>query len=203
VDNDARHQPPVEQQRSVAFSAMMVLLVVAVGLLLIARARQPKLPNEWAGQPLPPLEAAGWLNTERPLAADALRGKVVLLDFWMTSCGPCVAGIPELASLHERFREHGVVIVGLTSELDSDVGLKRFVESRPGMEWPIGYGAASAFSSMGIYAVPTYVVYDRTGRSVWGGHSLDGAEEAIVAALAKKGQELRVERQEPEAIAQE
>jgi len=37
---------------------------------------------------------------------------------------------------------------------------------------------------MGIHAIPTYMLYDRTGVCVWGGHSLDGIEEAAVKALA-------------------
>ena len=43
------------------------------------------------------------------------------------------------------------------------------------------------YDLLGIRATPTYVLFDRTGRSVWAGHSLNGLEEAAVAALAKDG----------------
>ena len=175
------HEPP----HSALPGALVVLVIAAVVLLLVARARQPRPPNEWAGRPLPPLDVAGWLNTEKPLAAEDLGGKVVLVDFWMTSCGPCIAALPDLASLRQRFRERGLAVVGLTPDPITDVRLTRRIEKTPGMDWPIGYGAESVFSSMGIYAVPTYVVYDRAGRSTWGGHSLSEAEDAIVEALAK------------------
>jgi thiol-disulfide isomerase/thioredoxin len=174
-------------------SALIVLLVAAVALLLVARARQPRSPNEWAGAPLPPLEVAGWLNTDKALSADDLRSKVVLLDFWMTSCGPCVAALPDLASLHERFRERGLVVVGLTPDAITDEGLMQLVNSTPGMDWPIGCGADAAFGAMGVVAVPTYVVYDRAGLSTWGGHSLSQAEDAIIEALAKPANAAEVE----------
>jgi hypothetical protein len=38
---------------------------------------------------------------------------------------------------------------------------------------------------LGIHGTPTYILFDRTGRSVWGGHTLDGLDDAAVAALAK------------------
>ncbi len=183
MDHNA-YQSPYDQQGGVAFRSMIVLIVAAVVLLLVARWRQPRTPDEWAGRPLPPLEAAGWLNTDGALTADDLRGKVVLLDFWLTTCGPCVAAMPDLASLNQRFRERGLVVVGLTPESDSEVDLDRVMKTMPYMDWPTGYGARATFDHMGIYATPTYVVYDRNGRSTWGGHSLAQAEDAIVAALA-------------------
>jgi thiol-disulfide isomerase/thioredoxin len=185
MDHNAHEDMPRQQQHSAMPGALVVLVIAAVVLLVVARARQPRSPNEWAGRPMPSLEVAGWLNADMGLAAEDLRGKVVLLDFWMTSCGPCVASLPDLASLRERFRERGLMVVGLTPDPVTDVRFTRLVEDTPGMDWPIGYGADAVFGTMGIFAVPTYVVYDRAGRSTWGGHSLDDAEEAIIEALAK------------------
>ena len=54
------------------------------------------------------------------------------------------------------------------------------------IDWPIGYGAGFAFETMAIEFTPTYVLYDRSGRGIWGGHSLYGLDDVIVAELAKK-----------------
>ncbi len=60
------------------------------------------------------------------------------------------------------------------------------METRDGLDWPVGYDAQMAYDAMGIYGTPTYFLYDRSGRSVWGGHSLDGLEDAVVKVLAEK-----------------
>ena len=60
------------------------------------------------------------------------------------------------------------------------------VETREGMDWPNGYDAQLAYQMLDIYGTPTYLLYDQSGRSVWGGHSLDGLEDAVTALLAEK-----------------
>jgi thiol-disulfide isomerase/thioredoxin len=165
---------------------MLVIVGIAAYALVKMQAGRPKAPEPYAGLPLPPLQVSGWLNTSRPITAADLQGKVVLFDYWATWCGPCVAGIPEVIDFHRRFRDAGVVVVGLTSEDGQGAQMvKNFVETRDGMDWPVGYGAGQTFQMMEIQGIPTYILYDRTGRSVWGGHTLYGLEAAAVEALAK------------------
>jgi hypothetical protein len=99
---------------------------------------------------------------------------------------PCIRHVPELIEFNKRFHASGVQIVGLSLESGQRaVYLKNFVETRDGLDWPIGYDARMAYEVLDIAGTPTYLLYDRSGRSVWGGHSLDGLEDAVVAALAK------------------
>ena len=97
-----------------------------------------------------------------------------------------MSAMPELVAFHQRFRGTGVVVVGLTSEDGAAVEQVRNVVASRGMVWPIGYGAGLTFQMMGIHGIPTYVLYDRSGTSVWGGHSLAGLEEAAIEALARR-----------------
>ncbi|MEX0611609.1 MAG: redoxin family protein [Pirellulales bacterium] len=176
---------PQVRERSGGFWPLLGLLVVAGAVLIGLQARRPEPVSQWVGRALPPLDAGGWLNTDKPLTADDLRGKVVLVDFWTTTCGYCLRHMPEIAEFHQRFGERGVLVVGLTPEPAQAVERVKQVVEVAGIDWPIGYGAGVAFNALGIFGTPTYVLYDRTGRSVWGGHSLDGLEDAAVAALAK------------------
>jgi thiol-disulfide isomerase/thioredoxin len=185
IDSSVPNQTPVGESRR-ALWPMMALLAVAAAVLLAVQLRRPKPPDPFVGLTLPPIEAGGWMNTESPISRDDLKGKVVLVDFWSTSCPTCLSHTPELVDFHNKFRAHGLTIVGLTPESEAErENLEQYVEKAK-VDWPIGYGAGYLFEMMGIEGTPTYVLYDRTGRSVWGGHSLHGLEEAAVAALAKK-----------------
>jgi thiol-disulfide isomerase/thioredoxin len=66
-----------------------------------------------AGRPAPRLEADAWLNSP-PLSLDAVRGKVVVLDFWMTWCGPCRMSFPKMETLVKDNAARGLMIIGVT-----------------------------------------------------------------------------------------
>jgi thiol-disulfide isomerase/thioredoxin len=164
----------------------LALVILAVVILVAIQMRRPRPQNPFAGRSLPPMEVEGWLNTDGPLSADDLRGKVVLVNFWATTCPPCRHHMPELVELHQQFQGAGLTVVGLTSEPEFAADeVKRYVESVDGLDFAIGYGAGFVFDVLGIRATPTYILFDRTGRSVWGSHSLNGLEQAAVEALAK------------------
>jgi thiol-disulfide isomerase/thioredoxin len=62
----------------------------------------------------------GWINS-KPLTLAELRGKVVLLDFWGTWCGPCVGSMPKLIDLHEKYHDKGLVIIGIHNDVKDSV----------------------------------------------------------------------------------
>jgi cytochrome c biogenesis protein CcdA/thiol-disulfide isomerase/thioredoxin len=62
---------------------------------------------------LPPLSGAtGWLNSP-PLSAESLRGKVVVVDFWTYSCINCLRALPYVAGWYEKYKDHGLVVLGI------------------------------------------------------------------------------------------
>lgn len=62
--------------------------------------------------PAPEITNEIWLNTDRPLTIEALRGQVVLLEMWTFGCVNCQRVIPYLVSWHEKFCKEGLVIIG-------------------------------------------------------------------------------------------
>jgi hypothetical protein len=96
--------------------------------------------------------------------------------------------MPQLVKFYERYRGQGLEVVGLTPESSDELSVVRaYVESVRGLDWPIGYGARIPLDVMGISVLPTFVLYDKSGKSVWSGHDFYGLEDAVIAALAEEG----------------
>ncbi|MEN5101266.1 cytochrome c biogenesis protein DipZ [Stenotrophomonas sp. TWI809] len=84
----------------------------AAGAAMMSTAGAPGQPLPVEGT-LPSLAGAtGWLNSP-PLDAQALRGKVVLVDFWTYSCINCLRAMPCVREWAERYRDHGLVVIGV------------------------------------------------------------------------------------------
>lgn len=114
-------------------------------------------------------------------STDLYKGKVVLLDFWATWCGPCVAGIPELVKLKEEMKGKSFEIISVSL----DENLETVVEflgdkSMPWVHWHAG-SRNELVKKYSITSMPTYILLDSNGviRS-WSGHF--GAKEKELAA---------------------
>ena len=101
----------------------------------------------------------------QPLSLATARGKVVLLNFWATWCGPCRAEIPDLIALQQKYKDQ-LQIIGLTVDDDDAATIKQVVA-----EERINYPVAMASPEVrlqygGIAALPTSFVLDAQGRVV-------------------------------------
>lgn len=98
-----------------------------------------------------------------------LRGKVILLDFWATWCGPCRAGIPHLNDLYAAHKEEGLEIVGVSVDRDrgntSGMDLVRQFTQKIRMDYPLVMADARTVNAYGgIRSIPTAFLIDRDGR---------------------------------------
>jgi peroxiredoxin len=93
------------------------------------------------------------------------KGKVVLLNFWATWCGPCKMEIPEFVEAYSKYRDKGFVILGVLSEDDpSQKDLQTFM-SEFKMNYPVMRQHAELEESFGtLWALPTSFVIDRKGQ---------------------------------------
>lgn len=77
------------------------------------RAKMPIRPVSASGQTVK-LDELGWqLDNGTKELVSAYKGKVLLLDFWATYCGPCIQAIPHLKELQVKYKDKGLVVVGL------------------------------------------------------------------------------------------
>jgi len=148
-------------------AALAILLVVAlyfINLYWIAPATQKRPSKSQApgNRPMAPLFSATDINGRKLELAD-YKGKVILLDFWATWCGPCRIEIPGLVQLQERYRDQGLVVIGVSMD-DSVEPVRDFYR-----EFSMNYAVVMGESRItelygGIIGLPTTFLIGRDGR---------------------------------------
>lgn len=157
------------------------LISSVVGLATLTLLMVPGLARsstDHVGKPAIEIKAEKWLNT-KPLKLSALKGKVVVVEFWATWCGPCRASIPHLKELNSKYASKGVQLVSLTDE-GADVA-EPFVKQN-GMDYAIGTGSSTS-QDYGVTGIPHAVVVGKDGKVAWEGHPMNGLDQAVEAAL--------------------
>lgn len=97
----------------------------------------------------------------------AQRGKVLLVNFWATSCVACVAEMPQIASTHQKFKSRGYETVAVAMDYDQPALVARFAQSRAlpfGVAFDQSGDVARAFGDVKL--TPTTVLIDKQGRIV-------------------------------------
>jgi thiol-disulfide isomerase/thioredoxin len=135
----------------------------------------------------------GWLNTDKPLTLAALKGKVVLLDFWTYGCINCIHIIPDLKKLEAKYARQ-LVVIGVHSAKfanEKETENIRRIIVRYEIEHPV-YNDADfkVWESYGVRAWPTQVLIDPAGYVI-GTISGEGNYEVIDQAVAKAVEDFR------------
>jgi thiol-disulfide isomerase/thioredoxin len=154
--------------------------------------KEKPTPSLEAGDLAPALNAGKWLQGEEVRAFEA--GKVYVVEFWSTSCGPCIALMPHLAELQRRYKGKGVMVVGLTAEAFGDTEEKAaaFVKKRgPKLGYRFAFATGRTFDdwmkATGRSGIPCTFVVDKTGRIAYVGNPfyLQAVLPKVVAGTSK------------------
>ena len=170
--------------KSVFLFSVLILLVQGVSM---SAQERPKVraPEITGGR--------GWLNTDKPLSIAALKGKVVLLDFWTYGCINCIHIIPDLKKLEAKYAKQ-LVVIGVHSakfQNEKETENIRRIILRYEIEHPVYNDSEYAvWQSYGVRAWPTQVLIDPAGYII-GGVSGEGNYDVIDEAIAKTVAEFR------------
>lgn len=144
-----------------------LLSVAAVALVGLPAAVPALAPTS---RPAPSWTNRTWLNADRPLALADLRGRVVLLNFWVYSCGNCQRTVPSLVAFDREYRARGLTVIGIhTPEFppwsgEHDRANVAQALARHGIEYPNAQdNDARTWQLYGIRYWPSLVLIDRKG----------------------------------------
>jgi thiol-disulfide isomerase/thioredoxin len=137
--------------------------------------------------------AVGWLNSP-PLTTEALRGKVVLVDFWTYSCINCLRSIPYIRAWAEKYKDQGLVVIGVHAP---EFAFERNIDNvkKAVADLHIGYPVAidneyGTWRAFGNQYWPAHYFIDAQGRIRYhhfGEGDYDGSEHVIQQLLAEAG----------------
>lgn len=109
------------------------------------------------------------LFTALPATAEidfnALKGKVVYIDFWASWCGPCRASFPWMNDMHEKYADQGLNIIAVNLDQEQELAQKFIAEMKPAFRVEMKDGAKLA-EQFGVDTMPTSYIIDRNGKAL-------------------------------------
>ena len=172
--------------------------LAALSLLAASTLRAAEVPDNWTwdddaaarsqhaaleGKPAPGLYVQGWVNGE--VKPQDMKGKVVVLDFYATWCGPCMAAIPHNNELLKKYKDKGLVIVGVCTSSRGQEGMPDTVKSK-GIEYPTARDPQlKSEKAWRVQYYPTYALVDRKGIVRVVGLQPEHVEEVVKKLLAE------------------
>lgn len=141
------------------------------------------------GDAAKPLDIKDWVKGS-PVDLAAGKGKTIyVVEFWATWCPPCRTSIPHLTEMQKKFKDKGVVFVGVSDE-KTDV-VKKFVDKMGDkMDYTVAVDAGKTsegyMKAYGVGGIPHAFIVDKEGKVVWHGHPMDQLEETVAKVLEGK-----------------
>jgi peroxiredoxin len=153
-----------------------------------ARKSLHALEHLYVGAPAPDFDARDLHG--KPLRLADYRGRVVLLSFWFTGCGPCIGMVPKEQELTEKYRDKQFALIGVCR--DSDAAISKKTAGEHGMNWPsIHDGSPGRVTDdYNVLSWPSFYVIDADGKIAAKDASWEMAEETIARLVSTTRQDV-------------
>lgn len=116
------------------------------------------------GKPFPSFQISSFDG--KPMNSESIKGKLVLLDFWEVWCGPCVASLPKVQALYEKYKSRGFEVWAIMHEKQNQEPAKKLIQKKK-ISLTMLLGGAKTKTDYSVGAVPLYVLIDRSGKIVF------------------------------------
>lgn len=169
------------------FRAAFIALAVA-SLATVATAQSGL--NAMMGKKIPAFKMTDLKG--KSISNTSLKGKVYLLDFWASWCGPCKAASPTVQAMNAKYKGKGFVAIGAnTSDGDKSKQIATAYQKEHKYTYPFTYNNDAFAQKLGVRGLPAFILVDKTGtiKKIWTGFKAKdgepGADSPKTATPAK------------------
>jgi thiol-disulfide isomerase/thioredoxin len=181
------------EQEKISMKNKNAMLLMLAGLAMACSGRAAESLK--IGDAAPKLQVAKWVQGDPVKQFEP--GKVYVVEFWATWCGPCKASIPHLNALYQKFKDKGVVVIGQDVWEQDEGGVEPFVKKMgTNMTYRValddksqnekGAMAAMWMEAAGRDGIPSAFVINKHGKVAWIGHPMDMTEKLWDDVLADR-----------------
>ncbi len=147
--------------------AESILIEKLTGEAATQAAEQMKIAAKMRGMEGKPLVLAAMGLDGQQFSTANLKGKVILVDFWATWCGPCRAELPRVKKIYADYHAKGLEVLGVSCDENVEA-LNKFLKANPDMPWPQLFDAAKPgwhplATEYGVKGIPTMFLIDKKG----------------------------------------
>lgn len=135
------------------------------GLLVLCALSDAQDGANLKGKALPAFKAMGLDGSS--VTNQSLKGKVVVMDFWATWCGPCKAASPTVQKIHNKFASKGVMVIGANVEGMGGAEAKKLAmgyQKEHKYSYKFTYNNEQLFEKLGVSGIPLFLVIDKKGK---------------------------------------